>query len=779
LPVSQHLPPDPSTNSLIEVDPHHGQQLVSEGYTVLISNADGSITGERQGLFDFDTRLLCAYELLVDEQRPHLVSAGLLSGVEWLARLTLPRPGGSAAGPELPQDVFEIAIRRRIGCGMSEQIEVFNHSMEAASCVLAIRCDADFADVAELCGERQQQGRRRRAWNAGNGTLTFDYRASRADRHLHRALRVRVLRTDSAPQVTRHGLIFQLALPPRGAWRVALAYETLVDDKWRTPTTEENRDPTAPAVILRGRQSVIDRWHESRAHVDSDPPLFARAIERAANDLIGLRNWEYDSGPDAWIPNAGLPSYTGLFGRDTLTAGWQSGLISSELARGALASLAATQADRDSPWHDEEPGKMVHEVRRGPLSELHVIPQRGYYGTETSSSFFVIALSELWHWTGDLDLLRRYRDAALRTFAWAEEYGDRDRDGFLEYETRSSRGLRNHGWKDSDEAIRHADGRLTPTPISTVEEQAYHWLALQRMAEMLLVLGDDAGSVDFLSRARRLREKFQAAFWMDDARFYAMALDGEKQQVQSIGSNAGHVLSAGLVPIEHARGVADRLLAADMFSGWGIRTLSADHPSYSPLAYHLGAVWPVENATIALGFKRYGLDAHVEQLVTAMFGMAAGFRDCRLPEALSGHSRVDAPIPTIYPASCSPQAWSASAAIQMAQAALGIYAFAPANVLAIVRPRLPRWLRSVTVRGVRVGSASVSIHFERRADGTTMYDVLEKSGTLHVLGVPPPQDVDRRQQDWRDHLSTWLLEHAPGRTAAALRIAMGIEDALT
>jgi glycogen debranching enzyme len=379
----------------------------------------------------------------------------------------------------------------------------------------------------------------------------------------------------------------------------------------------------------------------------------------------------------------------------------------------------------------------------------------------------------VWHWTGDTDLLRRYLDAALRTFEWADRYGDRDGDGFLEYQTRSARGLKNQAWKDSDEAIRYPNGALVADPIATVEEQAYHCLALQRMAEILLAVGDDARSSPFLERARRLRTAWHEAFWIEQDGFYAMALDPAKRPVRSIGSNPGHALAAGLVPVECARQVAERLMAPDLFSGWGIRTLSSDHPSYNPLAYHLGTVWPVENATIALGFKRYGLDEHVEQLATAMFEAAESFRHARLPEALGGHSRDAAPIPTVYPASNSPQAWSASATVQMAQAILGIYPFAPAHVVALVRPGLPEWLSTVTVRDLRVATGRVSIRFERNARGTTSYDVLDTNGRLHLLDVPPPQDAIPGQQGWHDVMSTLILKHAPGRTAAALRIALG------
>jgi len=264
---------------------------------------------------------------------------------------------------------------------------------------------------------------------------------------------------------------------------------------------------------------------------------------------------------------------------------------------------------------------------------------------------------------------------------------------------------------------------------------------------------------------------------MPDERFYALALDGEKRQVRSITSNPGHALGAGIVRADRARAVADRLLAPDMFSGWGVRTLSTRHPSYNPFSYHLGSVWTVENATIALGMKRYGLDEHAERVIAGQFAAAAYFQGYRLPEALGGHSRDDAPFPTIYPNANSPQAWSAGATIQFVQVILGLYPFAPARTLAVIRPRLPEWLPVVTVHRLRVGNATVSIRFERQQDGTTAWDVIERDGLLFVTGSAPPQDLRPADESTDEMLKAWLLEHAPGRTARALRVALGIEEA--
>ena len=749
------------------IDPHHSRQLTYHGYTVLLTEADGTIGGGVSGLFDYDTRILSKYRLFLDGEEPRSDTSAVVESDYWAAHLTVARPGPDARGPRLPQDALEIEIRRRVGAGMAEQLIVRNNSMSPADATLRLELDADFKDISALCGAPQYSGTTTRGWDEQARGLTFDHHAEWRGRQLHRATRVRVVHADSSPIEHAEGIGFRLVLAPRDSWTATIAYESFVDGQWRTPPTETFAQPSE-------RDLLRQAWRRQRAQMDSVHPIFMSAFENAAEDLFGLRAWEFDTAPDAWTTNAGVPTYTGLFGRDSLTAALQGALIGPEMLRGTLARLAATQAHDDSAWHDREPGKMVHEMRRGPLSELELIPQRAYYGTQTTSAMFVVALSEYWHWTGDTSALLHYRDAALRALEWARLYGDRDEDGFLEYERRSPRGLKNQAWKDSDEAIRYPDGRIVDNPIATIEEQAFYWLALQRMAEVLVAVGEDARADEFAERAQRLRAQWHDTFWMPEERFYAIALDPDKQRVASIASNPGHALAAGLVPPAHAAQCATRLMAPDMFSGWGIRTLSRNHPSYNPLAYHLGTVWPVENATFALGLKRYGLDAQLEQLVTGLFDAAAHFRGYRLPEALGGHGREETPVPTVYPASNAPQAWSASAIVMLAQTLLGIYPFAPARVIALVRPRLPEWLPTVTINNIRVGDATASIRFERGRDGLTAFDVIDTRGLIVIVEMPPPQEVDPSGRSWDEAVRSWLLERAPGRLASALRLALNV-----
>jgi glycogen debranching enzyme len=750
------------------IDPHRGRHLAFYGYSVLVSNNDGTLTDPAvHGLFDYDTRVLSRYRITVDGCTPTCDTSASVSHDYWAAHLTVSPPGHGAGGGHLPQDVIAIELRRRVGGGMAERIRVRNHSMAPVAVTLRLELDADFADIMEVTAGRQHGGRTRASWNPSDATLTFDHRATRDDRVFHRALRIRVTKADSTP--SRGGLralTFPLSLAARGEWVAILAYESLVDDRWRIPDVAGLDDSST-------RDLERAQWHDGRARVHAPHSVFTRSFTTAADDLYALRAREFDVAADAWWVNGGVPTYTGLFGRDALTAAWQASLLGPEMLRGTVARMAATQASSDSAWHDREPGKMVHEMRRGPLSELDIIPQQAYYGTQSASSMFIVALSEYWHWTGDTSALAHYRESALRVLEWAQRFGDRDGDGFLEYDTRSARGLKNQGWKDSNEAIRYPDGRDVPNPIATVEEQAFYILALQRMGGILAVLGEQERSAEFTARASDLQRRWHQAFWMPDKGFYAMALDPDKRPVESIASNPGHALAAGIVPPEHARACADRLMAADLFSGYGVRTLSRDHPSYNPLAYHLGTVWPVENATFALGFMRYGLTDHLQRLVNGLYDAATHFQDFRLPEAIGGHAREETPVPTVYPTSNSPQAWSASAIVMLVQGLLGLYAFAPAHVLAVVRPQLPEWLPWVVVKNVRVGSAHASLRFERNRDGTTSCEVIEKAGPLTVVAAPPPQDAAGHGETWHETVARILIDHAPGRLATALRLDVG------
>jgi glycogen debranching enzyme len=730
------------------VDIRHPRLFVQhEGYTVLVCQPDGSIGGTaEEGLFDFDTRLLSRWALRIDGAAPSFVSNGTVDSHRWMATVKHVVGGEDPYAPALPQDAVEVQVHRRVGPGLEERLRLTNRSMAARTVQLELKLGADFADSQEASsGERRHVGTTRTTWNPAARRLMFHGTSEREGHRFGRALRIRLegdvgsvdveagegRREDPWTGEVVRRLSMPIVLGPREQRELLLTYESRVDGRWRAPLPQEPDEDGLPATARdRDRRT----WRARRTVLETTDHVLGVAFDRAAEDLFDLRNWDLPGdSTDSWIPNAGVPVYSGVFGRDMVIAGWQSALLGPEVLQGSLRWCARTQGRQHVDWREEQPGRMIHEIRRGPLSELNVIPQRALYAAHTTSSLFPIALAEHWHWTGRTDVLRQYLEPARRAIRWALDHGDLDGDGFLEYETRSEEGLKNESWKDSTESLRYADGRQVENPLAPVEEQALHIAALERMAEVCLALGEDGEADEHLARASRLRRRWHDAYWLTGEGYYATALDPDKQPVTSVTSNAGHALAVGVVPQVHARQVANRLMASDMFSGWGVRTLSSRHPSYNPLAYHLGSVWPFENALLLHGFRRYGLDEPAERLFTALFLAAGHFESVRLPELFGGHGRDEVPVPVLYPDSNIPQAWTASAISMLLGSMLGITPIAPARTLAIVRPRLPAWVPELLLRNLRVGEATVSLRFRRGVDGLVDHEVVDRVGDLHVF----------------------------------------------
>ncbi len=430
--------------------------------------------------------------------------------------------------------------------------------------------------------------------------------------------------------------------------------------------------------------------------------------------------------------------YVALFGRDTLTVAWQAAIAGAEMTRGTLAELQRWQGQYTNDWRDEQPGRMLHEAHTGPLELLNFNPRARSYSSITTSAFFPVVLAELWHWTGDRDLVRQHIPAARAGLRWLDDYCDANQDGFHEYQTHSKDGVANQAWKDSGDAIVYEDGSQVEPPIATCEEQGFAYIAKLLLAEVLWWLDDRHEARQLVRSARELKNRFNDRFWMDDRNFIALGLDSEGRQIRSITSNPGHCIATGIVDDGLVRKTADRLMLDDLFSGWGVRTLSAWHPAYNPYSYHRGSIWPVEQATFVAGFARYGLHRHAERLSRAVFEAAALFDAYRLPELFGGHTRDEThPFPAMYPQANSPQAWSASALLLIIESMLGLYAYAPLDLL-LVDPHLPEWLPELTLRDLRVGQSRATIRFLRTADGASEYHVLDVQGRLHVVRQPSP-----------------------------------------
>jgi glycogen debranching enzyme len=444
------------------------------------------------------------------------------------------------------------------------------------------------------------------------------------------------------------------------------------------------------------------------------------------------------------MPMAGVPKYTGLFGRDALVAGIQSAMLNASTLRGALSTLARQAATKVDDRFDAQPGKILHQRRLSPLALLGKNPLAHYYGDYSAPGLFVIGAALHFAHSGDRAAFESVRDQVLAALEWIDRDGDRDGDGFYEYETRADGGIKNQGWKDSRQAILYPDGSFTPDPIAVAEVQGICYAAKQSAACLFAAIGESERAAKLFADAAALKQRFNQRFWMEDQRFFALALGPDKKPVKTIASNVGACLAYGIIDEDKAQAVVDRLLAPDMFSGWGVRTLSSDHSAYNPLAYHLGSVWPVSNANICFGLKRYGFDDALHKVARAMFDAAGLFEYDRLPEVFGGHPRDGRRLhPGVYPESCSPQAWSASAVIQICHAIAGLTFAAPRNML-IIDPALPDWLPKMTLGKIAVGDKHARIVLELDQNGAVAHRVEAADPGLRILrldrDLEPGQD---------------------------------------
>lgn len=766
---------------LTRLRPRINTLYVSQGRTVLAMERDGFIKGGPEtGLFVHETRMLSNYQWQVNGK--DLIPA-TLSNVEqhsWLGYYTTLPPGIETLPPDEgsgqvrleSEQTLELCLSRYMGEGMHEDVNLTNYSTQATSFILELEIDADFADQSETYGHRQQKGRLDRNWREtqdGVWELFFDYQLTHrysnqegtGDAHLQRGLRVCVENSSSTPGYENNRIRFTVHLAPRGIWHACLTYIPVLDG--------ENLHPH---YSCRSFYGVSDAYDQQRgiyleestqfqtAESQTLAPVVIATLEQARRDLASLRLYDLDHGSRAWTVAAGLPIYVALFGRDTLTASWQAGMVGPELMRGTLQELALWQGRETNDWRDEQPGKMIHEAHTGPLEILNVNPRQRYYGSITTSGLYPLLAAELWHWTADREVIQPLLAPMFRSLEWLDTYGDLDGDGFYEYQTRSRMGSKHQAWKDSRDGIVDENGDPVDPPIATCEEQAFIYVAKLHAAEMLWWLDRKEEAQRLHNQAKELKKRFHDAFWMPEEGFYALGLDAQKRQIRAITSNPGHCLAASIAADEAVRPVAERLFQNDMFTGWGIRTLSDRNPAYNPYSYHRGSIWPVEHGTFALGLMRYGHFDLVEKISLAQFRAAALFEHYRLPELFCSHPwDDDHPFPAIYLQANSPQAWSASSVFCLVQAMLGLYPYAPLKML-LVDPHLPAWLPELRLSNLRVGEASVDLRFFRLKDGRSDFHVEDQRGTLHVVRQPSPWS---QTAGWGERMKDFLVSLLPGK----------------
>ena len=743
---------------LVRLRPRPKTLHISQGRSVFECDRDGLIPPDSAyGFFVHQTRLLSRYEYLINDAPPQPIVASNVREHSFLGYyVTFPpdreqgeKDLGSGEMEEVSEHTVELRVSRYVGGGLHEDLDLTNFTQQETRFTFSILIAADFIDRNELHSERQQFGKLTSDWrqnDLGDWELVFDYvseheydcqgESGRAT--LNRAVVLRIVYPSSNPRYQNNRISFDVVLGPKATWHTCLDVIAQFEKKAVEPGyscrsfDSSSRFDTARDIFLQ--ESA--RFHYPTARTLT--PVIAEALEQAKEDLAALRLHDLDHGPRAWTMAAGLPIYVSLFGRDTLTTCWQAAILGPEMMNGTLPELARWQGTTDNPWRDEQPGKMLHEAHTGPLAWLRFNPRDRYYGAITTSAFYPVVVSELWHWTGDKELVAPLLEPALRAMKWLDTYADLRGDGFHYYLSRSRQGNRNQGWKDSGDAVVYEDGGQVEPPIATCEEQGFAYAAKLHFAELLWWFDRKDEARRLYHEAEEFKKRFNERFWMRDRNFVAFGLDSFGAQITSIVSNAGHCIATGILDSELVKMTADRLFEPDMFSGWGIRTLSSEHPAYNPYSYHRGSIWPVEHGAFAIGFMRYGLFDHLHRMSQALFEAARLFEFYRLPEVFAGHARDDDhAFPAIYPKANSPQAWSSSALFLIVQSMLGIYPFAPLHTL-IVDPHLPEWMPELTITNLRVGEAAADLRFFRRSGGTSDYEVLDKRGHLHIFRQPSP-----------------------------------------
>ena len=695
---------------------------VKEGDTFLYCDLEGNLDHGGDyglGLYSRDTRFLSHFRMTISGRDPVLLSSSSERGYMAYVDLTNPNlyEGEEVA---VAQQSLNIRRIRAINGRLFERVRVKNYNAHAVSLDLEFSFGADFADIFEVRGmARDGEGDIEDPRIGDDGTIEFGY-IGRDD--IYRVTRIAFAsepdRVDVDDEVVT--VTFRLHLGPYQTKLIGMTVEPIVGDDVPPPMEFD-------VAVHELRRSYED-WERESTQIVTDNEVFDQLLDRSLRDLRAL----YTQTPQGGILAAGIPWYVTLFGRDALIAAHQLLMVNPQPARLALERLASLQGTVINDWRDEEPGKILHEVRRGEMAGAGMVPHTPYYGSIDSTPLFLIVYGQHLRWTGDVEFARKLLPAAEAALNWIDEFGDLDGDGFVEYKTRSARGIRNQGWKDSFDSVVHADGRLAEPPIALSEVQGYVYLAKMRMADVYSALGDERKAEWLRASAHELRKRFNETFWMEDEKYFAGALDADKRQVRTIVSNPGHVLYCDLVDTEKAAQVAKRLLAPDMFSGWGIRTMSKAAAAYNPMSYHNGSVWPHDNALIAAGLKRYGYARSANRVATALFDAAIHADYLRLPELFCGFTRRTPNRPVSYPVACSPQAWAAGSPFLMLQAMLGISSRADLNLLTVNQPHLPTWLNTVELRNMQVGRSHISLVFRREGE-ITSFSMLSRDGDVRVV----------------------------------------------
>lgn len=720
----------------------HERQAIKHGDVFVVSHTDGQIhpgCNCGQGVYYHDTRFLSGLTLELEGRSP--VVLAFSAEHNFFSRMEAMNDAWENPGrPGVKRETMHISATRLVDGGVQEHIAVRNFNKFDVQTKLTVEIRADFKDIFEVRGffGKSRPGTFLHPRHEGKQAELIYVGADGRVRHTRLAFdrAPASIEAMSWPETHETGVrvTWDVEMAARGgAWEVALSATPCIDGAGSHGKDDE---PQAPIGLAR-IEELKDAREAGLTRITSPHPGFQQFVTRGIEDLLTLCM----PTPDGLFPTAGIPWYCCPFGRDSLITAIQSLPLSPEFAIATLKYLARHQGTKVDPYHEETPGKILHELRRGELAELGETPFSLYFGTIDATPLWLVLLSETYRWTGDLALVRQLWPHALAALEWLDTYGDIDGDGFVEYAASDEKGLSNQGWKDSFDSVVHGDGTLASAPIALSEVQGYTYDARRRMAELARLLGESALADKLAGQAASLKQQFNEAFWCAEEGFYAIALDGGpchqtgtggKRRVRSKTSNPGHGLWSGIIAEDRVPDVVSGLMAPDMFNGWGIRTMSTNDPNYNPISYHDGTVWPHDVSLIVQGMANLGYKDAVARVLTGLYQASEHFDYQRLPELFCGfdrESRFAKPVP--YPVACSPQAWAAGTPLLLLTAALGLQPDAAAGALHVVRPQLPSWLPGVELRGLRVGSGHVDLAF-RQEDGTTTCEVLTATPGVQV-----------------------------------------------
>ncbi|MPZ50708.1 MAG: amylo-alpha-1,6-glucosidase [Dehalococcoidia bacterium] len=690
---------------------------ILEGSTFVTSDRRGDIDGTPitpHGLFALDTRFLSRWRLTLDGQSLAVLSADTQRyfGAQFFL--------APSTGTTYVDSPMSVVRRRWIEGGLHEQVGIFNHTPEPRHVHLRLEVDADFADLFEVKDALAKKGHLYRRIEPNGLVLGYERDAFR------RETQISIDAQDA--QISEGAIEIDVDLAANGAWMALFQAIPFVDGFPSAPATFSE----TPDETLRRLDKKTEGWRQDAPRVRSDWRPAESVYNKSIDDLAALR-LKLPTAPDAAMPAAGLPWFMSLFGRDSLITSYQALPFMPNLALDTLKTLASMQGRRVDAFRDEEPGKILHELRFGELTAFEERPHSPYFGSADSTTLWLILLDEYERWTGREDVVRQLEPAARAALKWIDEYGDRDGDGFIEYKRGiDETGLDNQCWKDSWDAIRFKDGRIAELPRATCELQGYAYDAKIRCARLARdIWGDSALAEQLEQGAAELKRRFNREFWLADKGYYALALDKDKAQVDSLTSNIGHLLWSGIVDEDKVQPTVDKLMGESMFSGWGIRTMAHGEGAYNPIGYHVGTVWPHDNSIIAMGLARYGYRQEAAQIAQAMTEAAMYF-DARLPEAFAGYPRNLTNYPAEYPTACSPQAWATGTPLLLMRAVMGLE---PQGARLTVDPVLPQAIGQLEISGIpgRWGRVDVSADAARSLMAALEAAAAEAPGAIREL----------------------------------------------